>query len=72
MRCTAAPGRGALVIRITRAAAGAKARQRVAGRRKGGDAVVHDAPDVAEKDIVVARKRSKSFDDVGQGVRDDI
>ena len=50
-----------------RAAAGAKARERVAGFRKGGDAVVHDSPDVAKKDVIIARKRSKSFDDFWQG-----
>src|SRR5271155_2881151 len=50
-----------------RAAADAKARERVAGFRKGGDAVVHDSPDVAKKHVVIARERSKSFDDFWQG-----
>ena len=50
-----------------RAAAGAKAFERVTGLRKRGDAVVHYPPDVAKKDIVIARERGKSFDDFWQG-----
>src|SRR6202021_3508479 len=44
-----------------RAAPAAKARKRIAGLREGGDAVVHDAPDVAQQDVIVARERTKLF-----------
>ena len=50
-----------------RATLGAKARERIASRRKGGNTVVHHAPDVAKKDVIVARERGKLFDDVRQG-----
>src|SRR5215472_138191 len=40
----------------------AKTRERVASLRKGGDAVMHDAPDVAKKNVIVARERTKLFD----------
>ena len=44
------------------AAARARAHQRVAGVREGGDAVVHDAPDVAQHHVVVGRQRGKLRD----------
>src|SRR5208282_5690623 len=47
------------------AAFGAKARQRLASGRKSGNTVVDHAPDVAQKNIVVACERSKSFDNLG-------
>ena len=36
------------------AAAGAKPHQRIAGRRESLDAVVHNTPDIAEHDVMVA------------------
>ena len=40
-----------------RAAARARAHQRVAGVREGDDAVVHHAPDVAQQDVVAGGER---------------
>src|SRR5262249_18727036 len=49
------------------ATAGAKARQRVAGRKRRGDAVVHHAPDVGQNDVVARRERRKTVDEGGRG-----
>ena len=51
MRATASPARGALVIRIADAAWRAKPKQRIAGGRERGKAVMNDAPDVAERRV---------------------
>ena len=71
MRITAASGRGALVSRIAVPPSSRKRVERRAGVGKGGDAVMHHAPDVAEQHVVAARQRSKSFDQRHAAALDD-
>src|SRR6056297_1083070 len=47
------------------ATAGAVSLQRGHGRPEGRDAVVHDAPDIAEKRVVVRRDLGEAVDDAG-------
>ena len=54
------------------AAAGPKPHQRVAGCGKSLDAIVHDTPDIAEHDVVVARERFEMFDEIGHGRNDQL
>jgi len=55
-----------------RAAALAEARERIAGIGRGGDAVVDDAPDVAEHDVVVAGERGEVRGERGEHNRHGI
>ena len=64
---TTSPGRGALVIRITRPAAAAKSRQGVARRGRRGDPVVDDAPHVGEHDVVMRRERREPVEERRRG-----